>query len=941
LPLLSLFERRLDDSGRRSLQAIGEARPPRESVVAEADRAQIEARVLEIVAGLTSELQGSLAPTTITLDQSLERDLAIGSLERVELLLRLEQMLGVRLSDTAMMEAENPRDLARAVLMAGSGGAERVPERVESLGAASAAPTSAGTLVEALRWHAERSPERVHIFLGEEHGGERPITYRALWERAVAVSAGLRERKVGPGDSVALMLRTEEPFFAAFFGTLLAGAVPVPIYPPFRADRIEEYARRQLGILANAEARLLVTFAEAERVAGLLRSRARTLSGVVTVEQLVAGRDMARPAPLHPDDPALIQYTSGSTGDPKGVLLTHANLLANIRAIGQALPIRPDDVGVSWLPLYHDMGLIGAWLGSLYFGIPIAIISPLGFLARPARWLWALHAHRGTVSPAPNFAFDLCVKKIADDEIQGLDLSAWRLALNGSEPVSAETIERFTRRFAPYGFRPEAMCPTYGLAEASVGLTVSPSGRRPRVEGRVVSCGVPLPGHEVRIVDADGRPVSERIEGRVEFRGPSVTSGYFRNIAATRAVFRDGWCDSGDLGFWANGELFVTGRRKDIIIKAGRNLHPQEVEELVGEVPGIRKGCVAVFGVADPAIGTERLVVVAESRETAPEAREHLRAQIVERVIAGLGIPPDTVAIHGPGTVLKTPSGKIRRSATRDAYRAGRLGLRPSARRQWTRLLLLDLAAKLRRLPGAARALAYAGWVGAVLALAFPLLWALVLLLPRGRAVDRTTRVWSRIVLATVGCALRVEGLANLPARGAALFVCNHASYVDVVALLAAIPAEFRFVAKRELTGTSLIGTVIRKAGHLTVDRVDLSRGVADAENVTRVLRQGTSFLFFPEGTFVRAPGIMPFRLGAFKAAVDVQCPVIPVGLRGTRDILPAYRWLPRRSPITVTIGAPITPEGTDWREMVRIRDLAREAIARAAGERRVEERRA
>jgi 1-acyl-sn-glycerol-3-phosphate acyltransferase len=908
-------------------------------VVVAADRSRLEARVLEIVTGLTAELQGALAPATIALDQSLERDLAIGSLERVELLLRLEQAFGVRLSDAAMMEAETPGDLARAVLTAGPLGAAQVPERVGALSAASAAPASAGTLIDALRWHVERSPERVHVFLGDEHGGEQAISYRALWDRAVAVSAGLRERKIGPGDSVALMLRTEEPFFAAFFGTLLAGAVPVPIYPPYRADRIEEYTRRQLAILTNAAARVLITFGEAERVAGLLRSRAGALAEVTTVADLVAAGDRPRPSHRRSSDPALIQYTSGSTGDPKGVLLTNANLLANIRAIGEALAIGPDDVGVSWLPLYHDMGLIGAWLGALYFGIPITIMSPLSFLARPARWLWALHAHRGTISPAPNFAFDLCVKRITDDEIRGLDLSAWRLALNGSEPVSAETIERFSRRFAPYGFRPEAMCPTYGLAEASVGLTVAPVGRRPRLERGIVSCGLPLPGHEVRIVDAAGNAVDEAVEGRIEFRGPSVTSGYFRNPAATHAAFRDGWCDSGDLGFRADGELFVTGRIKDIIIKAGRNLHPHQVEELVGEVPGIRKGCVAVFGVPDAALGTERLIVVAESRETEAVAREHLRANIIERVIAGLGIPPDVVAIYGPGTVLKTPSGKIRRSATRDAYRAGQLGVRPSARRQWARLMVLDIAARLRRVPEGARALAYAGWIGVVLAIGFPLLWALVLLLPRGRAVDRATRVWSRIVLALAGCRLRVEGLARLPARGSALFVCNHSSYLDVVALFAAIPTEFRFVAKRELAKAPLIGTVIRKAHHLTVDRVDLSRGVADTENITGVLRAGTSILFFPEGTFVRASGILPFRLGAFKAAIDARCPIIPVGLRGTRDILPAYRWLPRRGPITVTIGTPITPEKDDWREMVRIRDLARDEVARAAGERRVEER--
>ncbi len=886
-----------------------------------------------------TELQGTLAPAGITLDQSLERDLGIGSLERVELLLRLEQAFGVRLSDAAMMEAESPRDLVRAIRRAGPGAPERVPELRAPVGAGTAPPAAAATLVDVLRWHVERTPERVHVFLREEEGNEQPITYRRLWERAGAVAGGLRERGTERGHTVALMLRTEEAFFAAFFGVLLAGAIPVPLYPPFRADRIEEYARRQLGILTNAQARLLITFAEAERVAALLRPRAAALEAVTSVDELARAAARSAAGRAAAVDPALIQYTSGSTGDPKGVLLTHANLLANIRAIGEAIAIRPDDVGVSWLPLYHDMGLIGAWLGGLYFGIPIAILSPPAFLARPARWLWALHAHRGTVSPAPNFAYDLCVRKVADDEIRGLDLSSWRLAFNGSEPVSAETIERFTRRFAPYGFRPDAMCPTYGLAEASVGLTVSPPGRRPRVDGRVVSCGRPLPGHEIRIVDAAGRPVGERREGRIEFRGPSVTRGYFRNPDATRATFRDGWCDSGDLGYWAGGELFVTGRQKDIIIKAGRNLHPQGIEELVGDLPGVRKGCVAAFGVADPAIGTERLVVVAESRETAPRARERLRAVIVDRVVAAVGLPPDTVAVVAPRTVLKTPSGKVRRGATREAYLAGRLEARRSTRLQWTRLVWQAAAARLRGLPRQGAALAYGAWVGALLAVAFPVLWVFVRLLPGARTVDRVVRRWCRIVLALAGCRLRVEGLENLPAQGPVLYVANHASYLDVVALFAAISAPFLFVAKRELAGALLIGAVIEKVGHLTVDRVDLSRGVADAERVARVLREGTSLCFFPEATFVRAPGVRQFRLGAFKAAVEAKCPVVPVALRGTRDILPAYTWLPRPGTITVTIGAPLVPKRGEWREMVRLRDLARAAIVQGSAEASVEER--
>lgn len=303
---------------------------------------------------------------------------------------------------------------------------------------------------------------------------------------------------------------------------------------------------------------------------GLLRSRVPELSGVVTVADLATGTTQAPSIRAAADSPALIQYTSGSTGNPKGVLLTHRNLLANVRAIGQALSIKGTDVGVSWLPLYHDMGLIGCWMVPLYFGVPNTILSPLTFLSRPERWLWAIHAHRATISPAPNFGYELTVRKIQDEALEGLDLSCWRAALNGAEPVSPETIDWFCLRFGPYGFRREAMMPVYGLAESAVALAIPPIHRGPRLEvverepferegralsaepsshnpHRFVSAGRPVKDHEVRIVDDEGMPVPERVEGTLEFRGPSTMQGYYRNEEATRSISRPGgWLSSGD-----------------------------------------------------------------------------------------------------------------------------------------------------------------------------------------------------------------------------------------------------------------------------------------------------------------------------------------------------------------------------------------------------------
>ncbi len=915
----------------------------------------IERQVLDLVGELVVELGGDVTRAA-KLDDVLDRDLGISSLERVELLIRIERAFGVRLPDAVMAEAATVGDLVRAILHASPAAPEPPPARILPAPPGAPAPFSASTLVEVLVWHAERTPDRVHIHLRQDAGTEMPITYGAMWTRAAAVAAGLKEHGVRRGDRVALMLRTEQAFFETFFGTLIAGAVPVPLYPPFRRDEILAYARRQQAILRNAGARVLVTFAEVERIVALIRAQVPSVEAVTTAEHLAAARPVTHVDRPDADEAALIQYTSGSTGAPKGVPLSHANILANIRAIGEAIAVGPGDVTVSWLPLYHDMGLIGAWLGSLYFGVPIALMAPTAFLARPARWLWAIHAHHGTVSPAPNFAFDLCARKIDDREIVGLDLSGWRLAFNGSEVVSPETIDRFTRRFVPYGFRPDAMCPVYGLAESAVGLTMPVLGRLPRIDRlarepferaravqpagpdearplQFVSCGRPLPGHQVSITDADGRALGERVEGHIRFRGPSVTPGYFGNPVATAAVLHDGWMDSGDLGYWADGELFITGREKDLIVQAGRHVYPQEVEDLAATVAGVRKGCVAAFGVHDPAVGTERLVVVAETREPEPVRREAIRQAVMERLVTDLGVPPDIIVIADPGTVLKTSSGKIRRGATRDAYLNGSLGRTPSVERQWIRLLGAAVAARLARLAELAGRVLFTAYVALVLVLTLPVLWMVLLVLRPGHPADRAAKGWSRMALAVCGIRVGVTGLDHLVGLRSGILVANHGSYIDPVVLMAAVSPSFRFVAKRQLTDYPVVGTVIRRAGHATIEKASLSGRLAAADDIVGALRRDGLLMIFPEGTFVRAPGLLPFRLGAFRTAVDTGSPVVPIALRGTRDVLPDGTWLFRRGRIEVTIGAPLYPRTSGWEEMVRLRDAARAHIARESGE--------
>ena len=751
-----------------------------------------EERVLEIVRELVAELGHESALRSAAASSHLDRDLGLGSLERVELLLRLEKTFGTRLDEEVLAGAETVQDLI-AALSATNGAPAALGVRAEAAvratelsfpGQAEGVP-AAGTFQEVLRHRGRADASRTHLIFYEDEGESASLSFGELLEGAERVAADLAKRGIGRGDSVALMLPTSRDFFLAFAGTLLAGATPVPIYPPFRADRIAEYAERQSAILSNAGARLLVTFREAASVAKLLKPLVPSLDGVVTAEALAQSHAAAPLGPqLHSraDDLALLQYTSGSTGNPKGVMLTHANLLANVRAIGDALGIRNDDVGVSWLPLYHDMGLIGAWLMPLYFGMPVVILSPLAFLSRPVRWLRAFHRFRGTIGAAPNFAYELAAAKISDDEMKGLDLSAWRAALNGAEPVLPATLDRFAKRFASCGFHRETLLPVYGLAEASLAVTIPPVGRGPLVdrldraafaqEGRAVpaspeasdedpnvisfvSVGPPVPGHEVRIVNGRGEDAGERVEGQLWFRGPSATQGYYRNEAATAALFPEGaaagWVNSGDCAYRAGGEIYITGRVKDIIIHAGHNLYPHEIEDAVARVPGVRKGCVVAFGAADPIAGTERLVIVAESRERNRDARARLVQAITAQVTETLGLPPNVVEVVPPNVIPKTSSGKLRRDATKQQFLSGELD--SDAPPVWLQLARLAAASSVGRICAALRRTAevvYGCYAIAMFAVLLLPAWLYVLISPSRKSAARVTtaallRVFERL----------------------------------------------------------------------------------------------------------------------------------------------------------------------------------------------------
>ncbi len=540
------------------------------------------------------------------------------------------------------------------------------------------------TLTEMLA-AAAQSQESLFFVNRKEQDQEVPMA--RVRERALSIAADLVARGVRTGDRVALVLPTCPEFVECLFGVLCAGAIPVPLYPPVRLGRLEEYHAKTTAMLRAVDAVLVVTDERIRRFLGAPIQLAAPRLGCVTASSL-NGIDSLE-IEVAADDVALIQFSSGTTHDPKPVALTHANLLSNIAAIERYLIDEgaPKLVGVTWLPLYHDMGLIGNLLSVFYFPARLVLLPPELFVAVPGAWLRAISRHRGTVTAAPNFAFGLCLKRISDEELDGVDLSSWRVSLNGAEAVSAAVQRRFDERFARWGLRASALTPCYGMAEASLGVTFKPGGTSFRTLGvdaeklaldgivapgtkELVSVGRPLAGVDVEIRDAAGVSLPPGRVGHIFVRGPSVMAGYFGRTDLTDQAIHDGWLDSGDLGFIHDGELFVCGRHKDIIVVRGANHAPEEFEAALESLPGVRTGCAVAVGFVPEGEDDEALAMLVETTTDAPST---LAAEVASRVQERTRIRPAHVELLAPGTLPRTSSGKLRRLEARTQWLSGTL----------------------------------------------------------------------------------------------------------------------------------------------------------------------------------------------------------------------------------------------------------------------------
>ncbi|QHG23266.1 non-ribosomal peptide synthetase [Pseudomonas sp. DTU12.1] len=549
------------------------------------------------------------------------------------------------------------------------------------------------TLVQSLQRRATQTPDQVALrFLAESADDTVVLSYRDLDLRARTIAAAL-QASAGLGERAVLLFPSGPDYVAAFFGCLYAGVIAVPAYPPESTRR--HHQERLLSIIADAEPRLLLTSSGLRDSLGQIQEAPPLLC----VDELHSESAAGWVAPdLQDDDIAFLQYTSGSTALPKGVQVTHGNLVANELLIrrGFGIDLNPDDVIVSWLPLYHDMGLIGGLLQPIFSGVPCVLMSPAYFLGRPLRWLEAISQYRGTISGGPDFAYRLCSERVSESALERLDLSHWRVAYSGSEPIRLDTLERFAEKFARCGFTPNNFFASYGLAEATLFVAGGTRGQgipalrldeqalaanraEPGQGSAIMSCGTSQPEHGVLIVEPHTlAELADNCVGEIWATGPSIAHGYWRNPEATAKTFVQHagrtWLRTGDLGFMRDGEVFITGRLKDLLIVRGHNLYPQDIEQTVErEVEVVRKGRVAAFAVNDQ--GLEGIGIAAEISRSVQKILppEALIKAIRQAVAEAYQEAPCVVVLLNPGELPKTSSGKVQRSACRTRLADGSL----------------------------------------------------------------------------------------------------------------------------------------------------------------------------------------------------------------------------------------------------------------------------
>jgi acyl-CoA synthetase (AMP-forming)/AMP-acid ligase II len=560
------------------------------------------------------------------------------------------------------------------------------------------------TFTEVLAQSLADCSEHVAIHLIQSKHDDLPITYRGLLQGAVGFAQVLARHSIQPGDVVVIILQHGENLIHAFWGAVLHGAVP-SILPPLTEKLLPERYRKDLASLIRVtQPAAIVTYPEFEAEVQHAVRQATDLSWeperAITIERapavIVAG-EVERAAPdfntlrgmqRNADDIVLLQHSSGSTGLQKGVALSHRAIFNQLDAYAPAIDLSQDDVIVSWLPLYHDMGLIASFIMPVLRRVPLVLMSPLDWVRAPARLMHAISRYRGTLAWLPNFAYNFCATRIRDRDLEGVNLSSMRAFINCSEPIYDSSHRTFAKRFEPYGLRPDALATCYAMAENVFAVTQSQVGAPPVHTPRIssygrevanedrVSSGRLLPNVQLRILDETRNDVAAGAIGEIALKSDCMLTGYYNRPDATDNAFHDGWYLTGDLGFLVDGELFVTGRKKDLIIVGGKNVYPQDLEQLAGEVPGVHAGRVTAFGVFNRDAGTEDVVIIAETetedgnggRPQGEDKRERIAEAVRQHITRNSDVAVRQVIIVDARWMIKTSSGKVARSANREKY---------------------------------------------------------------------------------------------------------------------------------------------------------------------------------------------------------------------------------------------------------------------------------
>lgn len=551
------------------------------------------------------------------------------------------------------------------------------------------------TLIHTLQAHVRANPNAPLIVM-RQPDRERTITRGQFYAQAERYAAALSQSGIGTGDLVAIVLQHGEDVLYSFWGALLLGAIP-SIFP-FLSDKLDRsiYFNNLSALVAHEQIKAIITYAE------LHPDLSEHLSPIPTLETIILPEDLARiaeqdfqPTPTPADGLAFLQHSSGSTGLQKGVMLSHRAVLRQIQSYSEAICLQPADVVVSWLPLYHDMGLIAGFILPIVQGLKLVLLSPFDWVRDPKSLLWAIHDHDGTLCWLPNFAYQLMASRIRPADLVGLDLSSWRVAVNCSEPVQAESHRLFYQRFAPYGLRENTLTACYAMAENTFAVSQSAVdaplkqdvvARAALIERQIaqpiapdsddaqifVSNGRPIKGCRVQVVDEAKNPLPERVIGEIWVQSEFMLTGYYNRPDLDVVALERGWYQTGDMGYLADGEVYITGRKKDLIIVGGKNIYPQDIEHLLNTITGIHAGRVAVFGVWNADLGTEDIAIVAEAEAGIDPADRQQVDPIIRQIRGKIATQTDVSAryirVVGQKWLIKTSSGKIARGANREKF---------------------------------------------------------------------------------------------------------------------------------------------------------------------------------------------------------------------------------------------------------------------------------